>query len=258
MLNFVGVAGWCEIPEAAGTVGGSTCGGVPTPSQPLLQISSEGEAHSPYETKMVVSDPNITAILVGGKRRVSTAPLAGLPYGLRGARVVTRVGATAMALDAHGHVVPQVWLQPPRQATIRRWRHPQRPPRGACEMLASGLPRLSVRGGALATSIRPFPGTLIGHAFLPCAVTEYSMRGEPLKATVVLDAVQPGARPAELPSFHAVRGAPGMFAGGELTAARSGNAWLVVEQGRDVSERMLLLRHLSATVHASRGRVELH
>jgi hypothetical protein len=68
----------------------------------------------------------------------------------------------------------------------------------------------------------------------------------------VLDAAQPSSRAADLPSFHAVRAAPGIFAGGSLTAMRAGNAWLVVEQGRGPAERMRLLRHLNATVHTGR------
>jgi hypothetical protein len=252
MLNFIGVAGWCEVVEEHGITGGSACGGVPTPSQPLLQVQGSGEAHSPVETKAIVSDPHITAILIDGHRRVPTTPLPGLPYGLRGARIVTRVGATLAALDEHGQAVPQVWSQPPRQATIRRWRYPHRPPRGRCQLQVSGLPGLTVRGGTIATSIRPFPGRLVGRAFLPCADGEFELRHEPLRAIVVLDAAQPALSAASLPSFHAVRGAPGMFAGGSLTAMRSGSAWLVVEQGRGSAERMLLLRHLTAVVHVGR------
>jgi len=251
MLDFVGVAGWCEVIEEHGVTGGGACGGVPTASQPFLQIYGSGESHSGEETQVAVTDPQITTILIDGRRRVATRSLPGLPYGLRGVRVVTALGATLTALDAQG-VVPQHWSQTPRQATPRHWLYPHRPASGACQLEATGLPGLAVRGGAVARTIRPFPGQLLGHAFLPCAATEYSLRHEPLKAMVVLDAAQPGSRAADLPSFHAVRGAPEMFAGGSLTAMRSGNAWLVAEQGRGPSERMLLLRHLSAVVRTGR------
>jgi hypothetical protein len=248
MLNFVGVAGWCEVYEENGITGGSACGGVPASAQPFLQISTSGEAKTPDETQVAVTAPQITAILVDGHRRVQTAPLPGLPYGLRGARVVTRVGATLAALDTNGNRVPQVWSQPPRQATVRGWRYPQRPPSGTCQLQVGRVPGLAVRGGAVATSIRPFPGQLVGHAFLPCAATEYVMRGVPLKAIILLDAAEPTSRAADLPSFHPVRRAPGMFAGGDLTAMRSGNAWLVAEQGSGSVQRMRLLRHLTATI----------
>jgi hypothetical protein len=257
MLNLVGVAGWCEVLEEHGVTGGSACGGVSTPSQPFLQIYGQSESKSPdeapvKETQVAVTDPQITSVLVDGHRRVQTTLLPGLPYGLRGVRVVTRAGATLTALDAHGHPVAQNWVQPPRQASVRRWRPPQRSPNGACDLRASRLPGLAVRGGAVATSIRAFPGRLVGHAFLPCAATEYTLLGVPMKAFVVLDAAQPSTRAAELPSFHPVRAAPGIFAAGDLTAMRSGNAWLVAEQGRGFGERMVLLRHLTATVNAGR------
>lgn len=250
MLTSVGLAGWCEVPEEHGAIDGSACGGVPTSHQPFLQILGSGEARSPKETQVAVTDPQVTAIVIDGHRRVRTSPLPGLPYGLRGARIVTRVGATLTALDADGHPVPRFWEQPVRQAAVRYWHYPQREPSGACRLWAGGLSGLQARGGSVATTLRPFPGQLVGHAFLPCNVSEYRLKREPLKAMIVLDAAQPGSRPEDLPSFHAIRTAPGMFAGGSLTAMRSGNAWLVVGQGRGPIERMLLLRHLSATVHA--------
>jgi hypothetical protein len=251
MLDFVGTAGWCEVIEEHGSTGGSACGSLPSHFQPFLQISGSGEARSPQETQVAVTDARVVAILVEG-RRVPTTLLPGLPYGLRGARIVTRVGSTLVALDAHGHPLAQVWSQPARQAAVQRWHQPQRPPTGICRLQAGGLPGLNVRGGIVATSIRPFPGRLTGHAFLPCAAGEYELRGGPLKAFVVLDAGQPGSRAADLPSFHAVRGARGMFAGGELTGRRFANAWLIAEQGHTAAERMLLLRHLTATIRIGR------
>jgi hypothetical protein len=253
MLNMVGVAGWCEVPEEHGISGGSACGGLPTASQPFLQILGSREAKSPVETQVAVTGPGVSAVLIDGHRRVPTATLPGLPYGLRGARIITRRGANLTALDAAGHaVLPQHWVQPPRQATVRRWRYPHHSPSGVCQLYNSWLPGLAVRGGTVATSIRPFPGPLVGHAFLPCAATEYTMLGVPLRASVVLDAAKPTTRVADLPSFHAVRGAPGIYAAGDITALRSGSTWLVAEQGRGFGERMVLLRHLHATVRFGR------
>jgi hypothetical protein len=250
MLRFVGVAGWCEVIEEHGITGGSACGGVPTPASPFLQILGFGEANARKETQVAVTDPQVGEILAGGHRRVPTQALRGLPYGLRGARVITVVGAKIEALDAAGSVIPERWGQTPRQALhIRRWRSPHRQPSGPCQLRADGLPGLVVRGGTTATTIRPFPGQLVGRAFLPCSAVEYELRRVPLRAVVVLDAAQPSARAAALPNFHALRGAPGIFAGGDLTAMRSGNAWLIVEQGRGPAQRTLLLRHLQAALH---------
>lgn len=251
MFTTVGVAGWCEVPEEHGVVGGSACGGLPVPRQPFLQIMGSSEADSHTEIQVAVTDPQIMEVAVDGHRHVRTSPLPGLPYGLRGARIVTGMGATLTALDAAGHPVPRSWAQPERQATVLHWRRPQQEPEGSCHLRSTGISGLRARGGSVASTLRPLSGQLIGQAFLPCAITEYRLKGEPLKAIVVLDAARPGARPVDLPGFHAVRDAPGIFAGGSLTAMRSGNAWLVVEQGTGPAQRGLLLHHLSATVHTA-------
>ena len=250
VVSVVGRAGWCEVIEEHGVTGGSACGGVATATQPFLQIQGWGQARSRVETQAAVTDPQIVAILVDGKRLVPTVALPGLPYGLRGARVVTRRGATLTALDAGGHRIPKDWSQPPEQARVRSWRAPQAPPRGVCRLSARGLPGLSSRGGTVATTMRPFPGQLVGHAFVPCILTRFRLAGEPLKASVLLDAANPLARAAALPNFKPVRGAPGLLREGGLDAMRAGNAWIVVGQGRDSAQRIRLLRHLSAAAPA--------
>jgi hypothetical protein len=173
-LNVVGVAGWCVVPEEHGRAIGGACGGVPTRSQPFLQIFGSGNAGSSKQTQVAVTDPQITAIVVG-HASVQTKALPGLPYGLRGARLVTRVGAQLAGVDAQGKRVTQASSQAPRQASVRHWLYPQRRPRGACGLSVSALPGITARGGAVATGLRPFPGQLVGHAFLPCAESEFKL-----------------------------------------------------------------------------------
>jgi hypothetical protein len=249
-VTAVGRAGWCEVNEERGVTGTSACGGVPTPAAPFLQIQSWGEAHSRVETQAAVTDPQIAAVLVDGARRVATVTLPGLPYGLRGVRIVTRRGATLTALDTSGRRVAQDWRQPPLQATVSSWRSPQAPPRGVCRLHARGLRGLSTSGGVLATSIRPFPGALVGHAFVPCIVTYFQLRGAPRRASVLLDAANPRSPAAALPNFRPVPGAHGFVYDGGLTAMRAGNAWLVAGQGHGSAQRVRLLRHLAVTVSA--------
>jgi hypothetical protein len=262
----VGQVGWCEAIEENGRTGGSACGGVPTPSQPLLQVQGSYSAGAPYETVVVVSDPQVAAILANGTLRVPTVPLPGLPYGLRGARIRIPVaaprrvlpggrlplhpqGPTVVALDAQGRPLVQRWGSTPRQAGVRSWQYPSRPSRGVCQLRVGGLPGISARGGEVATgAIGPFPGALVGHAFLPCIATVYYLQHVPLRAVLVLDAAHPGARAAALPNFKPVRAAQGFFAQGGLTAKRSGSAWLIVGQGSGLAQRMTLLRHLTSTV----------
>jgi len=64
----------------------------------------------------------------------------------------------------------------------------------------------------------------------------------------LLDAAAPGTRAAALPDFKPLHGSPGFFDEGGLTARREGNAWLIAEQGISVTQRLGLLRHLTALV----------
>ncbi|HVA19476.1 MAG TPA: hypothetical protein VMU55_04815 [Solirubrobacteraceae bacterium] len=261
----VGQAGWCEVIEENGRTGGSACGGVPTPSQALLQVQGSYAAGSAYETTVVVSDPQVAAILANGKLRTPTVSLPGLPYGLRGALIrvpvkeqtapggrLRRYAADPIlqALDAQGHPIPQRWQnRVALQATVHSWRYPSPPANGSCRLHAT-LPGLTARRGQVASDIRPFPGTLLGRAFLPCIATVYNLHGLPLTATAVLDAANPGTLPAALPDFKPVPRAPGLFAQGSLTARRFGNGWLIASQGTGLAQRIRLLHHLTLTVKA--------
>ncbi|MCW2970201.1 MAG: hypothetical protein JWO23_1328 [Solirubrobacterales bacterium] len=247
----VGRAGWCLVVEEHGVAGVSACGDVPERSMPVLDVLGWSYGGSRHETQVAVTDPQVAAVLVGGTRRVSTVPLAGLPYGMRGARILAPAGSTLVALDRQGHQMTQHWSNTPRQGSVRSWRYPSRPPQGACRLVATGLPGIAARGGEVASAIRSFRGQLVGYAFLPCMATTYYLQHEPLRATVVLDAAHPGAHPAMLPDFKPVRRARGFFAeggAGGLTARRSQNAWLIVGQGTGAAQRIRLLRHLTATV----------
>jgi hypothetical protein len=262
----VGQVGWCIVIEEDGRTGGSACGGVPTLSQPILQEQGSYSAGSAYETTVVVTDPQVTTILADNMLRVPTVSLPGLPYGLRGALIripiktpgqvlpggrLPRLHApttTLVALDAQGRALPQRWnSRIPRQASVRAWHNPNGQPQGSCRLHAH-IPGLFARSGEVASAIRPFSGDLVGHAFLPCVATVYYVHQIPLKAMVVLDAANPGARVVALPDFKPVPRMPGFFAQGGLTARRSGNAWLIVGQGTGLAERVHFLRHLTATV----------
>ena len=109
---------------------------------------------------------------------------------------------------------------------------------------------LEVLGGKVSLALLPFPAAIVGHAFLPCAASEYRLRGEPLSAFVLVDAADPTGRAATLPDFHPIRHGRSVFADGGLTARRYGNGWIVVKQGRGPAQRLLLLEHLTATTPA--------
>jgi hypothetical protein len=250
-------AGWCVVPEEQGVADGDACGGVAVASSPFLQVQGWGDVGSGYETSVAVTTPGVAAVMVDGRVRLTPAEVPGLPYGLRAIRVVSHVSrggsrsprhTTIAALDAQGRRLPDNWQQIRRQGTIRTWRAPARAPRGVCGLREAGVPGLLGRGGQVATSIEPFPGALVGEAFVACIDAEYRLRGIPIDVEILLDAAHPGAEPAALPDWKPVPRALGFFSEGGLMATRVADAWLLVRQGSGPAERLRLLRHLSATV----------
>lgn len=164
-------------------------------------------------------------------------------------QAVHREGTVLVAFNAQRQRIPKGRIYAShRQARVRSWRYPSRPASGSCQLAVKGMPDLLARAGKVATDIRPFPGTLIGQAFLPCVETDYSLHGEPIRALVMLNAGDPSAPAAELPNFTRVPQAPGFYAQGSLTATRDGSFWLMVGQGSSRAQDIEVLRHLTATV----------
>jgi hypothetical protein len=223
-----------------------------------------GERNSPITTTIAVTIPEVASIEVNGKRRVVPVALPGLPYGLRAARIVTstkealtpamkrdvhREGTVLVAFNAQRQRIPRGRIfATHRQARVVSWRSPSRPAGGSCQLAVKGMPALLARAGKVASEIRPFPGTLVGQAFLPCVETDYSLHGEPIRALVMLNAGDPSAPAGELPNFRRVPRAPGFYVQGALTATRDGSFWLMVGQGASRAQDIEVLRHLTATV----------
>ncbi len=266
----VGQAGWQLFFEEHGAQTGGQGDGPALTSDPIIVGGSHGAVGSHRSTTILVTTPNVAAILLDGKTRVPTVGLPGLPYGYRAVRIVTPVapaeeripqglgrqpqGPSLVPLDPQGqpiHGKPNSLT--PSQGKVRAWEYPGRTPEGSCGLHASPLPGLTARGGKALSAVRAYPANLVGAqivgaAFLPCVSVEYQLQGIPLQALVLLDAAAPGARAAALPDFEAVRGSPGFFDEGGLTARREGSAWLIVGQGSGVTQRVALLRHLTAQV----------
>ncbi len=243
----VGYAGWCEIPEERGRADGSACGPLPNPGGPVLQSFGWGEPGR--SVWVAVTEPDVASVQFGD-RRVATLSLPGLPYGLRAARLVDgRPGQRFLAYDAHGKPIPENLAgRPSKQATVRAWRRPERPPAGVCRLGApSGLHGLETLGGSVALAVNSYVGAISGHAFTACASAEYRLGGEPLSAVVLVDAAEPASFSALLPGFHAIEHGQRYFANGGLTAQRYGGGWIVARQGKDVEQRIALLEHLTAT-----------
>ena len=139
---------------------------------------------------------------------------------------------------------------------------PTRPRPGVCELAQHGLPALHVQFGHTIAWIAPVPDAL-GEVFLSCVDTEYWMDGWPLQAAVLLDGHRPGQVLGPIPGARPVPGQPDMVnlplgrvplnydtpisadsPQLSLTAKRVGNAWLVVQGGYGLAQRVQVLNAL--------------
>jgi len=131
------------------------------------------------------------------------------------------------------------------------WQRPSRPPRGPCRLDGTQLPGLTAQWGHVARRIRPF-ADLLPPALVSCIDTEYHLDNWPLDAAVVLNAAHPDEPPKPLHDFQPVPGHPTDFQGPawhHMVARRIPGAWLVVEGGRDLQQRLTVLEHLRASIH---------
>ena len=234
--------------------------------------------------RMLLAAPEVAAIRLSDGPTVRSVGGAALPFGLRAAayRATTLAeGSGALvALNAAGHVIstgsagvadsPTLRWETPGAAPwfsgaissesgnvwIGRVRSAQ--PRGACSI--EGGPGLQPLAGAVVTAAVANPG-ILGRGFLACADAAFEVGGVQMIASVVLDARDPGARPARLPRTTQVRGHPGVVEeqpigpsggpllfsdgyDGGLAARRVGDAWLVVQSTGSATQRIAVLSRL--------------
>ncbi|HWX96179.1 MAG TPA: hypothetical protein VNZ01_04935 [Solirubrobacteraceae bacterium] len=269
-----GSYGWCVIER-----GGGTCASLPTvtagPGHHSVAIGAiTGLNIFKAEERIgALLTSSVAGVLANG-HPTRLLIQAQLPYGLRLAQIAfPRPLAPPMPVARAASTIPAP--APPTASTptllatsadrrplgylgleargfnqrIRWWEKPWPPPAGPCSLRARGLPSLEPQWGHVAEAIRPYPVKIIGRAFLSCVDTEYYLHGWPLETAILLDAQHPGSTPAPIPGMKSVRAAAGLFAApgdwhGEITAARRGNAWLVVAGGSGLAQRIAVLRHL--------------
>lgn len=253
-----GEYGWCLVIGRGG--------GCPyIPAELVTTVDVGGTEVPGKEQIRLLIGPKVAGVLVNG-RQGQMVTLGRLPYGLRVAQITFPKGSGVVyyaeslrAIDAHGKPLgpsQAVWGQGGPAVKIRWWQRPSSLPRGPCQIRATGLAGLTAEWGRVATTIRPYPHKIAGRAFFSCIDTEYYLNNWPLQTALLVDAQHPGRPPAPIPSMAPISGAPGMFKApggwhGEITAVRHGNAWLVVAGGRGLSQRVQVLRHLSARVSES-------
>jgi hypothetical protein len=139
---------------------------------------------------------------------------------------------------------------------------PTRPRPGVCELAQHGLHALHVQFGHTIAWIAPVNDAL-GEVFVSCVDAEYWMDGWPLQAAVLLDGHRPGQVLGPIPGARPVPGQPDMVnlplgqvplnydtpisadsPQFSLTAKRVGNAWLVVQGGYGLAQRVQVLNAL--------------
>ena len=184
-------------------------------------------------------------------------------------------------LDRSGHVIattqsttpptvppPLTWMAP--NAVTRSWplslgtvpyHHPgyhgrTDPGPGVCELAQSGLPALHAQWGHTIAWISPVHDAL-GEVFVSCIDAAYYLHGWPLQVAVLLDGHRPGQILRSIPGARPVPGQPDIvsLATGQfptssftrnfgVTAKRVGNAWLVVQGGSGLAQRVQVLNAL--------------
>jgi hypothetical protein len=246
-------------------------GGGPAPSGDLVDYVLTGPAVAAIrvgkETISTFSDPGLpVADRAAVFFRRAAAPAVILPGtgllvgpGVRRRRVVPLV-----ALDSNGHVIPSHLPPPPAIQSIRFWQAPsaitpniheapyhgpKHPLPGACELSQHGLTGLTPEWGHVISRVRPVADSQ-GEVLFPCVDTEYYLHGWPLEVSILVDAAQPGKTLGPIPAATPVAGHPNFvnLAGGQfpgsLTAEQIGEAWLVVQGGASLSQRLRVLQAL--------------
>jgi len=185
----------------------------------------------------------------------------------RAVSVIRKIPFVAiLPLDRYGHViatqpappygsVPSFWQAP---SAVTPGNHqppyhgPTHPGPGVCELDQHGLPALHPEFGHTITTISPAKDS-VGEVFLSCIDAEYYLHNWPLEVAVLLDGRHPGQVLGPIPGARQIPGQPGTVnlaaeqLPGALSARRVGNAWLIVEGGSGLAQRLQVLNALRIT-----------
>lgn len=242
---------------------GGDCGtGTPAVGDPLFAVDGEGGGGVWY----VLTAPQVAAVRMSGGPTVLTRSDPRLPFGFRAAVFYRSHGGgpgDLTALDRAGEAIPGGAYERPAEEPTATWTAPAGEPRGACGLSALPGSGLSIGSGTVVTAVSPDTG-IIGRAFLSCADAIVGTRREDLAAAVLLDAKDPGARPAQLPGTRPVAGAPGVYLRESplprsfqhrplMLAERAGDAWLVVAGTQAVGPALRALRALRVSLALGHG-----
>jgi hypothetical protein len=257
-----GLVGWC-VRVTVGTIPSSHCGLDPRGGAPIAYES--WEATPTGELGLAIGPEPLEAVAVDDASTGEPAlPVLG-PAGVRAAVVLLAAPVTAKSgwYDEFDVVDRGLrnsgergWGAPPRSYSVVQpttsWAAPGSAPPGPCSVVVAPLRGLHARSGHVASALAPSPAVL-GGGFLSCADTEVAFEHQALEAAVLLNPAAPGAAaPEGLPGATAVPHHPGLYSApgwtGRLLARRAGDAWLVVEGGTSLRQRIEVLSHLRSAV----------
>ena len=245
-----GMAGWClEVAFAHGLqpVAASMGCGPAAPSG--AAYIGGGGLWSGQDGTIVwaVVDRRVAVVRLGDGQRILPRADPRLPFGWRAVvafgrsrdrRHIEQLAAVEL-LDAHGRLISR---RPNRWAGTRRTGtrplptvaiDPQVIARGRCVINHNNLRGLRVVAQEVVRgSLTPEPVDVNGRAFRTCGTAVFKLDGRTLRAAVLVDAVDPRRRAAELPPSRSI------------SARRAGPGWLVVS-GRSAAARAHLLDALT-------------
>jgi len=251
----VGRIGWCTTLTRAGDtarrVGEQTCRAAAVSTQPLIAAGGTKSASPQHRSlEYLVVDQSIVAVRAASRRVIPRHDPA-LPADWRVAvlRVPAAAGGDRIDLEnADGQPLALDDLPGGRAAT-------QPAAHAAIDAAAPGscAIRLVAADAAHASDARrvqrvPRSGPrLNGRPYLSCATLIVHRAHGPVHLTLLVDAGNPTARPADLPGARP--GPPGITGvvrlDSETLARRDGNAWLVA-RGHDTSDTIEILEDASA------------
>jgi len=268
-----GVAGWCMQTTSrtvtAGLVSsGRSCPAPHTTRGPIFAESCQGTSRS-GALVFALTTGAVASVSIAGGARVRTVTNATLPNGLRAVALqapdteprlgffrhcptVTPYDTSGNAIRANAGRGQPLLIRMPR----KNWEHPERTPRGVCELETTKLRLGTVAWeGAVATKIGP-AGGLLGRPLVSCARTVYvHSGGHYVTAAVLLDASHPGAQPPSLPGSKPLAGHRAVFeaqsSDGRIVARRVPGAWIVAseETPEGLAVPIEMLEHTRVSIH---------
>ncbi len=289
-----GVSGVCAMIVFEGPHGEGYGGcGAPYPTTAMPYLAPGGRTVYPNgiiprggALEYFLTGPRVASVRIGTRLVITPRREAGLPAGDRAVVFYLPAGSpqidppwfpaeqhgltrgakalSVVAVGRDGAAIPVDQGIQSFRLPARYWERPEKPPSGACALAAPSSYR-AFRG---TTAVRLEPETDVeGAALTSCLSVDYKVAGTTLTAAVLVNAKSPTSAPPALFGASPVAGQPGLVNREEdtglhsstmiaFTARRDGPAWIVVEGGRGLAQRIQAVRALQIAridVSAVRG-----